>query len=60
MILTLVMQMLQRFLGFSENFFAPFEQLYAEILALALIHKWFFVARPITTLQYGRAFTVLR
>src|SRR5262245_44127656 len=47
MILILVLQMLQRLLGLLQNVVLPVEQLLAEVLALALVHEWLFVGRPV-------------
>src|SRR5215470_20262165 len=47
MILVFFLKVLQRFLGFLENVFAPREQFCAKIFALALIHERLFVGRPI-------------
>src|SRR4029453_7032602 len=39
--------MLQCFFGFLEYIFSPGEQFCPKIFALALVHKWLFVRRPI-------------
>src|SRR5262245_15584197 len=46
-ILILVLQMLQSFLGLLQNVVLPVEQLLAEILPLALVHERLFVGRPV-------------
>src|SRR5437763_6770837 len=47
MILAFILEVLQRLFGLLEDILPPVEQLYPEILPLALIHERLFVARPI-------------
>src|ERR1022692_4122358 len=47
MILVLVLEMLERLLGLLEYVLPPIEQLEAEILPLALVHKRLFVRRTV-------------
>src|SRR5262245_43471578 len=47
MILVFFLEVLQRFLGFLENIFAPGEELHAKIFALALVHERLLVGWPI-------------
>src|SRR3569623_609805 len=47
MILVLFLQVLQGFLGFLEDVFAPGQELRAKVIALALVHERLFVRRPV-------------
>jgi hypothetical protein len=47
MVLVLVMEMLQRLLGYLEDILPPSEQLVAEIIPLALVHERLFVGGPV-------------
>jgi hypothetical protein len=47
MVLVLVLEMLQRLLGYLEYILPPGEQLVAEILPLALVHERLFVGGPV-------------
>jgi hypothetical protein len=47
MVLVLVLEMLQRLLGYLEDILPPGEQLVAEILPLALVHERLFVGGPV-------------
>src|SRR5262245_47070164 len=47
MVLVLVLQVLERFLGLFQDVFPPCQELAAEVVPLPLIHEGLFVARPI-------------
>ena len=59
MVLVVVLEMLQRLLGFLEDVLAPVEQLHAEILPLALIHERFPVRRTVDFVERPDALAVL-
>src|SRR5687768_450627 len=52
-VLVLVLQMLQRLARLFQNVLLPRQKLFTEILALPLIHEWFFFVGPVI-LQLGR------
>ena len=57
-VLALGLQMSQRVLCLLEDILPPVKQLQPEILALALIHEWLFVARPIDSGVHPKANSV--
>ncbi len=58
-LILLVAKRLERLLRFVENTFAPTHQLLAKIFALALVHKWLFVGRPVLSILSHVATLVL-
>src|ERR1700722_161786 len=53
MILVLVLEVLQRLLGFLEDVLAPGQELVAEVLPLAVSHERLFFGRPVVFFFFG-------